>query len=97
MLYRLAVMAERLPSDSTNIVILRETAAASRKNCERILDQYGLTAEDAYIVDSEKLHRLAENEICLPEDAGYVKSEEILNDLCDAAEDDTLTWCDENG
>lgn len=97
MLHRLAVMAERLSSDCTAAVILRETAAASRKNCEKILDQYGLNAEDAYFVDSEKLHRLADNEICLPEDAGYVKSEDILNDLCDAAEDDTLTWCDENG
>lgn len=97
MLHRLAVMAERIPSDCTAAVILRETAAASRKNCEKILGEYGLTAADVYLEDRKKFFPIIENEICLPEDAGYVKSEDIVNDLCDAAEDDTLTWCDKNG
>ena len=96
-LHRLAVMAESMPTDCANAEKLRETAAASREICEKILDHYGLTAEDAYIVDSEKLFHLADNEICSPEEAGYFTSEDIAGDLCDAVADCILEWCGENG
>ena len=96
-LHRLSDIAECLSADCGNAEKLHEAAVISRKICEKILDKYGLTAADVYLEDSRKFLSIIENETCTPEDAGYVKSQDILNDLCDAAEDDTLTWCDENG
>lgn len=96
-LHRLAVMAEGMPEDCAVSEKLRETAKASRKICENILSHYGLTPEDAYIVDPDKLYHLAENEVCHPEEAGYFTSEEIADELCDAVADCILEWCGENG
>ena len=86
-----------MSADCRNAEKLHEAAAISRKICERILDKYGLTAADVYLEDSRKFLSIIENEICTPEDAGYVKNEDIVNDLCDEADEGTITWCDENG
>lgn len=95
-LYRLVTMVESMPADCMVSKKLLKTSQVSRKICESILAHYGLTPEDTYIVDPDKLNHIMENEVCRPEEAGYFTSDEIANKPCDAVNDCVLEWCEEN-